>query len=108
MFIYDQDPRTGRHMISSRNFKDIKEQLLQNITNFGNPRILIEDANYRNRNELLLKHKHERTDLKHEFTLETLKNLYTIWKRPVHLETMIENVKRRISFDGQVHSNEKV
>lgn len=107
MFIYDLDPRTGKHVISSRDFKAIKNHLLQQLTNFGNPRIQVEDANYHNRGELLLRHLHESIDLKHDYTLETLKNLHAVWKRPVHLETMVENVKRRISFDGHNHAIEK-
>ncbi|MFK7823892.1 MAG: SpoVR family protein [Oligoflexales bacterium] len=108
MFIYDFDPRTGKYVIASRDFNQIKQQLLQQLTNFGNPRIRVEDGNFRNRGELLLRHLHENTDLKHEFTLETIKNLYFIWKRPVHLETIVENVKRRICFDGHNHSIEKI
>ena len=108
MFLYDFDPRTGKYVISSRDFNVIKQQLLCQITNFGNPRIQVEDGNYRNRGELLLRHLHEGVDLKHEHNLETLKNLHAVWKRPVHLETVVENVKRRICFDGSNHSIEKI
>ena len=108
MFLYDFDPRLGKYVISSRDFSGIKKQLLQQLTNFGNPRIEVEDGNFRNRGELLLRHQHETVDLKHEFTLETLKNIHSIWKRPVHLETIVENIKRRICFDGHNHSIEKI
>ena len=108
MFLYDFDPRSGKYTISSRDFKKVKQQLLCQITNFGNPRIQVRDGNFRNRGELLLQHLHEGVDLKPEHNLETLKNLHTIWKRPVYLETVVENVKRRICFDGSNHSVEKI
>jgi stage V sporulation protein R len=42
-----------------------------------------------NRGELLLRHRHEGIDLDVPFAEETLKNLYLIWGRPVHLETAV-------------------
>lgn len=108
MFIYDFDRRNGRYVISSRDFKPIKQQLLSQLTNFGQPIITVVDGNYKNRNELLLKHQHESGDLKHEFTLECLKNLYKVWQRPVHIETIIEDVPRRVSYDGGNHQIEKI
>ncbi len=108
MFIYDFDRRNNRYVISGRDFREIKKRLLQQLTNFGQPIIKVTDGNYRNRGELLLQHAHEGTDLKHETTLETLKNLHRAWKRPVHIETIIEEVKRRISYDGTNHQIEKM
>lgn len=108
MFLYDFDPRSGKYVISSRNFKDIKRTLLNHLTNFGQPIIKVVDGNFHNRGELLLNHMHEGMDLKNDQTLETLKNLQKIWTRPVHIETIIEGVKRRISFDGSNHSIEKI
>ena len=107
MFIYDYDRRSNQYLISGRDFKEIKQRLLQQLTNFGQPIIKVVDGNFRNRGELLLSHDHESQDLKHDTTLETLKNLHRIWKRPVHIETIIEDVKRRISYDGTNHQIEK-
>ena len=108
MFIYDYDRRSNQHIISSRDFQEVKSGLLQQLTNFGQPIISVKDGNFRNRGELLLNHTHGGVDLKHEFTLECLKNLHRIWRRPVHIETLIEDVKRRISFDGSNHNMEKI
>lgn len=108
MFIYDFDRRNNRYVLSSRNFKEVKQRFLSQLTNFGQPVISVIDGNFKNRGELLLKHDHEGVDLKHEFTLETIKNLYRIWNRPVHLETIIEDVKRRVTYDGSGHQVEKL
>ncbi len=35
---------------------------------------------------------------------DTLANLYKIWTRPVHLETIVDEVKTLLTFDGQEHS----
>jgi stage V sporulation protein R len=108
LFIYDYDRRNNRYVISNRNFAEIKHQLLSQLTNFGQPIICVKEGNFKNRNELLLEHLHEGTDLKHDFTLECLRNLFKIWQRPVHLDTIIEDVKRRVTFDGSNHSVEKI
>jgi len=108
MFLYDFDRRNNRYVISTRDFPEIKKRLLQQLTNFGQPIIKVIDGNYKNRGELLLNHSHDGIDLKHDTTLETLKNLHRIWKRPVHIETTIEEVKRRISYDGTNHQIEKL
>lgn len=108
MFIYDYDRRNNEYVISSRSFPEIKKQLLSQLTNFGQPIMKVIDGNYKNRGELLITHLHEGTDLKHNTALETLKNLYRVWKRPVHVETVIEDVKRRISYDGTNHQIEKI
>ena len=108
MFIYDFDRRTGKYVISGRDFREVKTRLLQQLTNFGQPIIEVVDGNFRNRGELLLQHTHEGTDLKNETTLETLKNIHKVWQRPVHIESIIEDVRRRISFDGSNHQIEKI
>jgi stage V sporulation protein R len=107
MFIYDYDKKTGKQVISSRDFKPIKQQLLQQLTNFGQPVISVVDGNYKNRGELLLRHEHNGVDLKQDFTMETLRNVHTVWTRPVYLETVIEDVKRIVSFDGKNHDVQK-
>ena len=108
LFIYDYDRRTNKYVISSRKFGDVKQQLLRMLTNFGNPIITVVDGNFKNRGELLLKHTHDGVDLKHDFTLECLRNIFHLWKRPVHIETTIEDVSRRVSFDGSNHNLEKI
>jgi stage V sporulation protein R len=108
LFLYDFDKRTGKYSISSREFKPIKQKLLQQLTNFGQPIIAVVDGNFKNRGELLLRHEHNGTDLKQDFTMETLRNIHRVWTRPVYLETVIEDVKRRVSFDGKSHDIEKI
>lgn len=108
MFLYDYDRRSGQLVISGRDFKEIKKRMLQQLTNFGQPIILVKDGNYKNRGELLLVHQHEGMDLKHDFAAETLRNIFKVWGRPVHLETIADDSLRRISFDGSTHQVEKI
>lgn len=108
LFLYDFNPRTGKHEISARAFSDIKSTVLKQLTNLGMPIVQVVDGNFMNRAELLLQHVHDGVDLKIEDASEVLVALQKIWARPVHLETILENVKRRLSFDGSSQNIEKV
>jgi stage V sporulation protein R len=103
-FTYNYNKKSNEYQIASRDFKSIKAQLLFQLTNHGQPFIYVTDGNYRNRGELLLVHKHEGMDLKIDWARETLRNLQTIWQRPVNLQTLIENKGKLLSFDGKDHS----
>ncbi|MCA9681620.1 MAG: SpoVR family protein [Myxococcales bacterium] len=99
-FTFGENRRSGRLEIESREFKKIKDQLLQQLTNFGQPFIYVVDANYLNRGELLLAHRHEGVDLRIAYARDTLKNLERIWRRPVAILTIIEDKPKRIRYDG--------
>ena len=52
IFTYKFNPRTNRHEVDSREFKDIKSKLLSQLTNAGSPIIEVENSNFENRGEL--------------------------------------------------------
>jgi stage V sporulation protein R len=71
------------------------------LTNMGQPRIFVKDANHRNRGELYLWHQWDGVDLRFDLAIETIRNVHRIWKRPVHIETKEEGRGRLLSFDGE-------
>ena len=101
LFVYRLNNETGKFEVDTKNFKAIKAQLLFQMTNFGQPIIKIEDANFENRGELLLRHVHEGLDLQPKYMDESLRNLNKIWKRPVNLVTVMENEPQIFRFDGE-------
>ena len=101
MFVYKYNKRTGRYEIDTRDFKLIKKQLLFQLTNFGQPIIHVENANFENRGELLLTHLYEGVELQPDYMRETLKNLQYIWARPVNLATVLDGQPKLIRYDGQ-------
>jgi stage V sporulation protein R len=108
IFTYKFNPRTNRHEVDSREFKEIKSKLLNQLTNSGNPVIEIVDSNFSNRGELLLKHVHYGVDLDYGQACETLKNISNLWKRPCVIESVVEGAPSRILFDGQEVKTQKV
>jgi len=101
MFVYDFNPKTGLYQISSRSFREIKAKLLFQLTNRGLPFVEVADGNYRNKGELLLRHRYEGVPLRMDYARDTLKNVQRIWQRPVNLSTQVEDKPRLISFTGE-------
>ncbi len=94
--------------IDTKDFKAIKTQLLFHMTNFGQPIIRIEDANFENRGELLLTHLHEGIDMQPDFMSETLKNVFKMWKRPVNIATVMDETPQLFRFDGKEYTQHKL
>ncbi len=107
-FTYKYNPRTKEYVIDSRDFEAIKRQLLFGLTNFGQPIVVVQDANFGNRSELLLHHEHEGIDLKLDWAEDTLANLHAVWTRPVYLQTVVEGKPTMFSFDGDRHVKKKL
>ena len=101
MFTYGYNKRSGNWEIFSKEFQKIKEKILSSLTNFGEPSILVEDANYKNRGELMLLHEHEGVDLRRDYGEDTLKNISRIWRRPVNLRTLAGDKPRIWRHDGK-------
>jgi stage V sporulation protein R len=99
-FTTTYDPKTRQWELDSREFEDIKRQLLQMMATKGNPRVLIVDANAHNRGELRLAHEHEGPDIQLDWAGLTLGSLATIWGRPVHLDTIVDGKPITLTHDG--------
>ena len=97
---YGRDPHTGQLRIVSRDPQRIKQTLLYQLTNMGQPFIYVVDGNYCNRGELYLAHKHNGLDIEIKYAVETLKNVYKIWQRPVHLQARIDDDMILFSYAG--------
>jgi stage V sporulation protein R len=108
LFTFEYNKQAGEYVIASREFKVIKEKLLFQLTNWGNPFIRVENANYENRGELYLFHQHEGLDLKMDMAKDTLRNVQRIWARPVHIETVVDKRRKVLTYDGRKHSERAV
>ena len=95
-------------MIVSRDWRKVKQRLLFQLTNMGQPIIHVVDANYANRGELYLQHRYEGMPLDVDKARDTLKNLHRIWRRPVHIETVDDDRGRLLSYDGSEHKSTRL
>ncbi|MFK7742108.1 MAG: SpoVR family protein, partial [Planctomycetota bacterium] len=108
MFVYGQDRETGKYVIVDRDYTKVKKQLLDALTNFGQPIIKVIDGNFRNRGELYLVHEWVGGDLQVDQADLTLKALYSIWQRPVHIETNVDGKGKLLGYDGEQSTSEEI
>ena len=104
MFTFEYSRQASDYVIASREFQQIKTKLLDQLTNWGNPVIWVEDGNHENRGELYLRHRYDGVELRLDWARDVLENLHTMWNRPVHLETEVEGRKKVVSYDGSKHN----
>lgn len=100
LYTYELNKRTGQYEIVDRDFKNIKERLLAGLTNQGQPVLMIVNDNYENRGELLIYHKHTGLDLDLKYARETMRSLFSFWKRPIHLEAVIEGKTKLYTYQS--------
>ncbi|MBK8255190.1 MAG: SpoVR family protein [Polyangiaceae bacterium] len=105
MYTFGFSNRNDRYEIESREFKEVKEKLLFQLTNFGDPVISVIDANWGNRGELLLEHRFAGMELRADYARETLAALVRCWKRPVLVSTRVEGKPVLLRYDGKDHSS---
>jgi stage V sporulation protein R len=103
LFTFGLNKQTGESVIESRDFRAIKDKLLFSLSNYGQPFIYLEDANFKNRGELYLVHRFDTVPLKLDPARDTMANLSKIWGRPVHLQTMVDKRKKLMTYTGSKH-----
>ena len=108
LFVYKFNAQANRYEIADRDFEAVKRNLLFRLTNMGHPLLEVVDGNFRNRAELLLRHRHEGPDLDLAEARDTLANLHRLWQRPVNLQTVVDDQPKLLSFDGEKHKEEDV
>ncbi len=89
MYQFRRDPNTGEVRVVSRDFDRIKQTLLYQLTNMGQPFMYVVDGNYLNRGELYLAHKFSGLEVEAGKAVEVLRNLRIVWGRPVHLQSRV-------------------
>jgi stage V sporulation protein R len=104
LFVYKQEGEENK--VVETNWEKIRDMLVASMTNLGNPYIVVEDGDYHRTRELYLKHSYEGVPLDMEYAEKTLRQVYNLWGRPVHLETVLEDKPFLMSFDGTTNSRE--
>jgi stage V sporulation protein R len=108
LFVFNFNDKKNTWEIATREFKKVKDKLLQQLTNFGQPVIDVVNANYENKGELVLAHRHDGVDLEPNYAKETLKNLQALWRRPVGIMSKGEGKSILMRHDGQTFAEKKI
>ncbi len=99
LYLYER--QGNEWVIVEKDWEKVRDGIVGEMTNFGNPVIMVEDADYRRNRELYLKHSFEGRPLDMPYAEKTLQYIYRLWGRPVHIETVMDDDPTLISYDGQ-------
>jgi stage V sporulation protein R len=91
-------------VIVEKNWQKVRDGIVNSMTNFGSPYLVVENGDYHGNRELYIKHLSEGQELDLNYAEKTLQYVYTMWGRPVHLETVFENKRILLTYDGERNS----
>ena len=103
LYTYKQQEVDGEPMwvVQDTDWRRVRDVLTDSMTNFGQPILFVDDADYKRRGELYIRHAFDGKQLDPEYSKRTLRNVQLLWGRPVHLETIVDDDKCILSFDGE-------
>jgi stage V sporulation protein R len=93
-------------VVKSTDWQQVRDEMVDGMTNFGVPIVRVEDGDYKRHGELYLSHAHDGKDVDTEYAERVLRAVHRLWGRPVHLETKIEDERILLSFDGRENTQE--
>ncbi len=110
MFTYRKDVVNGEQVwvVADTDWRNVRDTLLESMTNMGMPIIEVENGDYKRRGELLLNHASDGKPLDTDYTQRTMRHIYSLWQRPVHIQTEREGKPLLLSFDGEEFNMDEV
>jgi stage V sporulation protein R len=90
-------------VIVEKDWEKVRDIIVANMTNFGYPYLTITDGDFNHNSELLIRHHFEGQEMDLEYADKTLEYVHLIWQRPVHLETIFDGKRVRLSYNGDKH-----
>ena len=90
-------------VIVEKDWEKVRDTVVANMTNFGYPYLTIDDGDFSHNSELLIRHHFEGQEMDLPYAEKTLEYVHFIWGRPVHLETVFEGKRLRLSYNGEKH-----
>jgi len=103
LYTYKLEEVDGEEMwvVQDTNWRSVRDSIVDSMTNFGQPILFVEDGDYKRHGELYLRHAFDGKQLDVDYTERVLKNVHKLWGRPVHLETVVDEEKCVLSYDGE-------
>lgn len=86
--------KVGAHwQVTANEWEKVRDNLVQQLTNGGHPRIVVVEGDYEGKGSLYLKHRHEGIDLDITYLEKTLTLVQFLWGKAVALETVVDTKK---------------
>jgi stage V sporulation protein R len=102
LYIYRKDG--DEWVIADKNWEHVRDSIVASMTNFGQPYLTVDDGDFNHNTELLVRHHFEGQEMDLPYAEKTLEYVHQIWGRPVHLDTVFEEKRVRLSYNGEKHA----
>lgn len=99
MYLFEKKGRDYR--ITTKEYEEVRDQLVNMRVNGGFPHITVEDGDYLRNGELYLKHGYEGIELDLHYLENVLPYIYQLWGRTVHMDTVVDGQQTLFSYDGK-------
>ena len=106
LYLYEgkQERDEIQYVVSERDWRQIRSLLINSLSTFGTPLIMVVDGDYEGKRELYLRHAYDGIELDQEYREKTLEHIFYLWDRPVHLESVVDEKKIIFTFNGSDHT----
>lgn len=98
LYLFKKVDRTWQ--VSETQWESVRDGIANDLVNCGIPYIVVTDGDYKGNGELYLKHEYEGIELDIKYLERTLPHVYTLWQKPVHLETVINKKNVVFTYEG--------
>ena len=90
LYIYGSKQQNGIEelTVEETNWHVIKDLVVRSFAHSGIPLIKVVDGDYGGKRELYLRDFYDGLTLEEDYARQTLRHVFTLWDRPVHLETV--------------------
>ncbi len=88
-------------VIVEKDWEKVRDSIVASLTNFGYPYLVVDNGDYHGNRELYIKHLYEGQELDLVYAEKTLQYVYQLWGRTVHLETVYDDKRIVLSYDGE-------
>jgi stage V sporulation protein R len=85
--------------VTDKAWDTVRDTLVQSRVHCGHPRIVATDVDYRGARELYLAHRSDGRELDMEYADKTMQRIAELWRRRVHLETVVDGKPKVLSCD---------
>ncbi len=90
-------------VIVEKDWEKVRDNIVASMTNFGYPYMTVDDGDFNHNSELLVRHHFEGQEMDLPYAEKTMEYLHLIWGRPVHLDTVFEGKRLRLTYTGDKH-----
>ena len=103
LYLYER--QGDEWVIVDKDWEHVRDNMVAQMANFGNPTIVVESGDYRHNGELYLRHLHSGQDLDEVYAEKTLEYVYALWGKPVYLGEYTGGREDRVQLSGS-HNKE--